>query len=66
MRLLRSPFARVSALAVFVLPGDETPLLPAQTPLPLRTVLAAAAMVAIGVVVGWMLARSENRWPRLW
>jgi hypothetical protein len=54
---------------VLLTPGDgpvSGAVLPANSPLPLRTVLAAAAMVAIGIVVGWMLGRSEHRWPRLW
>jgi|GEM_PF-2200335 ABC-type sulfate transport system permease component len=71
MRLLRPPFACVAALMAalaqpaMLLADDGTPV-PGPLHISLRTALAVAVMVAIGILVGWLLARNDERGPRLW
>ncbi len=70
MRLLRPPFAWVVTLTgVLIHPallhGQAGESLPGPFHLTLRSALAVAVMIAIGVVVGWLLGRHDQRW-RLW
>ncbi len=71
MRFLRPPFASAATLSgALLLPAalhaaDET-LVPAPFPITLRTILAVAIMIAIGVFVGWLLGRHDQHWRRFW
>jgi ABC-type sulfate transport system permease component len=57
----------MAALAqpAMLLADDGTPA-PGPLHISLRTALAVAVMVAIGILVGWLLARNDERGPRLW